>query len=242
MRVLVTGGAKRLGAAIARAVAGAGHEVVIHHGRSRDAAEALARELGGSTVEGDLADLDGVPALFASAAAGGRIDGLVNSASAFQEDRPEAIDPALAARLYAINCLAPSLLAAALAAQGGDGAVVNRLDQKLANPNPDYFGYTLSKYALAGATTMMAQAFAPRVRVNAVAPGLTLKSGDQTDAEFARVARMNLLERPVGAENVAAGVVFLLEAPSVTGHTLYVDAGQRFLRRDRDVMFEGRDG
>jgi NAD(P)-dependent dehydrogenase (short-subunit alcohol dehydrogenase family) len=133
------------------------------------------------------------------------------------------------------------LLTAALAAQGGEGAVVNLLDQKLANPNPDYFSYSLSKYALAGATTMMAQAFAPRVRVNAVAPGLTLKSGDQSDAEFHRVARMNLLERPVGAENVAAAVLYLLEAPSVTGQTLYVDAGQRFLKRDGDVMFEGRD-
>ncbi|MGJ3626508.1 SDR family oxidoreductase [Sphingomonas sp. MMS24-JH45] len=89
---------------------------------------------------------------------------------------------------------------------------------------------------------MMAQAFAPRVRVNAVAPGLTLKSGDESDAEFERVSRMNLLERPVGAQNIAAAVLYLLEAPSVTGQTLYVDAGQRFLKRDGDVMFEGRDG
>ena len=242
MRILVTGGARRLGAAIVRALAAAGHEPVIHYGGSRDAAQALARELGGTTVQADLADPAAVTAMFARAAAAGRIDGLVNSASLFEEDRPEAIDPALAARLYAINCVAPALLAAALAAQGGEGAVVNLLDQKLANPNPDYFSYSLSKYALAGATTMMAQAFAPRVRVNAVAPGLTLKSGGQSDAEFERVARMNLLERPVGAENVAAAVLYLLEARSVTGQTLYVDAGQRFLKRDGDVMFEGRDG
>lgn len=242
MRVLVTGGAKRLGATIVRALAAAGHEPVIHYGGSRDAAEALGREVGATTVQGDLADPAAVTAMFARAAVSGRIDGLVNSASLFEEDRPEAIDTALAARLHAINCLAPALLAAALAGQGGDGAVVNLLDQKLANPNPDYFSYSLSKYALAGATTMMAQAFAPRVRVNAVAPGLTLKSGDQTDTEFERVARMNLLERPVGAENVAAAVLFLLEAPSITGQTLYVDAGQRFMKRDGDVMFEGRDG
>ncbi|NJR77172.1 SDR family oxidoreductase [Sphingomonas corticis] len=242
MRVLVTGGGKRLGAAIARAVAGAGHAVVIHYGRSRDEAEALARELGGATVGGDLADTAALPALFARAARGDAIHGLVNSASLFEEDRPERIDPALATRLHAVNCVAPAVLAAALAGQGGEGAVVNLLDQKLANPNPDYFSYSLSKYALAGATTMMAQAFAPRVRVNAVAPGLTLRSGDQSDAAFDRVARMNLLGRPVGAENVAAAVVYLLEARSVTGQTLYVDAGQRFLKRDGDVMFEGRDG
>lgn len=241
MRVLVTGGARRLGAAIARAVAGAGHDVVIHYGTSRDAAEALARELGGSTVGGDLADTAALPDLFARAAAAGPVDGLVNSASVFEYDAPHAIDAALAARLHAINAVAPAVLTAALAAQGGEGAVVNLLDQKLANPNPDFFSYTLSKYALEGATTMLAQAFAPRVRVNAVSPGLTLPSGDQSAAEFDRVARANLLERPVGAEAVAAAVVYLLEARSVTGQNLFVDCGQRFLARDGDVMFEQRD-
>ena len=241
MRILVTGGAKRLGAAIARAVAAAGHEVVIHYGTSRDAAEALAGELSGCAIGGDLADTAALPELFARAAAGGPIDGLVNSASLFEYDAPHAIDAALAARLHAVNCVAPAMLTAALAAQGGEGAVVNLLDQKLANPNPDFFSYSLSKYALEGATTMLAQAFAPRVRVNAVSPGLTLPSGDQSAAEFDRVARANLLERPIGADAVAAAVVYLLEARSVTGQNLFVDCGQRFLARDSDVMFEDRD-
>ena len=120
--------------------------------------------------------------------------------------------------------------------------MVNLLDQKLANPNPDFFSYTLSKYALAGATEMLAQALAPKVRVNAVAPGITLPSGDQKDADFAAVASDNLLRHPVGAEAVAAAVVYLLDAGSVTGQTLYVDCGQRFLRRDGDVMFANRHG
>lgn len=244
--VLVTGGAKRLGAAIARAVAAAGARVVIHYGRSAAEAEALAAELDGATVQGDLADTAGAAALFARAraAAGGPIAGLVNSASMFEYDRPEGIDPALAARLHAVNAVTPALLAAALAAQDDvdDGAVVNLLDQKLANPNPDFFSYSLSKYALAGATEMLAQALAPRVRVNAVAPGITLPSGDQSEADFAAVARDNLLRRPVGAANVAEAVVYLLGARSVTGQTLYVDGGQRFVKRDGDVMFEGRDG
>lgn len=246
--VLVTGGAKRLGAAIARGVAATGHRVIIHYRTSRDAAEALAAELDGATVQGDLADTAAIPALFERAreAAGGTIHGLVNSASAFEFDAPAAIDPQLAARLYAINCTAPALLAAALAAQAEleDGAVVNLLDQKLANPNPDFFSYSCAKYALEGATTMLAQALAPRVRVNAVAPGLTLKSGEQSETQFARVASANLLRRPVGAEQVAAGVVYLLGARSVTGQTLFVDCGQRFVRRDGDVMFDGehRDG
>jgi NAD(P)-dependent dehydrogenase (short-subunit alcohol dehydrogenase family) len=245
-RVLVTGGGKRLGAAIARALAAAQWRVVIHYGQSQREAEALATELDGVAVQGDLGDPAAAPDLFAraAAAAGGPIEGLVNSASTFAFDRPEAVDPALALRLHAINCVTPAMLTAVLAAQDdvADGAVVNLLDQKLANPNPDFFSYSLSKYALAGATEMMAQAFAPRVRVNAVAPGLTLPSGDQSEADFAAVAAANLLQRPVGADNVAAAVAYLLAARSVTGQILYVDAGQRFVRRDGDVMFEGRDG
>ncbi|WBH16469.1 SDR family oxidoreductase [Sphingomonas radiodurans] len=242
--VLVTGGAKRIGAAIVRACASAGWRVVIHYGCSRDEAEALAAEIGGVTISGDLADVAAIDALFARAvaAAGGPIGALVNSASRFEEDRPETIDAALAAQLYAINCTAPALLGAALASQSGlnHGAIVNLLDQKLQNPNPDFFSYSLTKYALAGATEMMAMAFAPRIRVNAVAPGLTLPSGDQSAAEYDRVARENLLRRPVGADQVAAAVVYLLDAASVTGQTIHVDSGQRFLKRDGDVMFEGR--
>lgn len=243
--VLVTGGAKRLGAAIVRRLAADGARVVIHHGRSGDQAAALADEVGAvATVGGDLAALDAIEDLWTRACevAGGPIDALVNSASQFAFDRPDAVDVTLAARLYAVNCTAPVLLAGCLARQGGGGAVVNLLDQKLANPNPDFFSYTLSKAALDHATTLMAQAFAPAVRVNAVAPGLTLASGDQSPAEFDRVSRANLLQRPVGAAAVADGVAYLLRAESVTGQTLFVDCGQRFLKRDGDVMFEGRDG
>ena len=242
--VLVTGGAKRLGAAIVRRLAADGARVVIHYGRSGDEAVALADEVGAAgTVGGDLARIDAIDDLWQRACevAGEPIDGLVNSASLFEYDRPEAVDLTLAARLYAVNCTAPVLLAGCLARQGIGGAVVNLLDQKLANPNPDFFSYTLSKTALAGATTLMAQAFAPRVRVNAVAPGLTLPSGDQSVDEFDRVARANLLARPVGAEAVADGAAYLLRAESVTGQTLFVDCGQRFVRRDGDVMFERRE-
>lgn len=242
--VLVTGGAKRLGAAIVRRLAAAGYRVVIHYGRSEGDARALADEVGAlGTLGGDLAALDGLGDLWERACevANGPIDGLVNSASEFVFDRPEEIRPDLAHRLFAVNCLAPAMLTAALARQGRGGAVVNLLDQKLANPNPDFFSYTLSKAALEHATTLTAQAFAPGVRVNAVAPGLTLPSGDQTEAEFAAVARANLLQRPVGAEAIADAVAWLLCAESVTGQTLFVDSGQRFIRRDGDVMFEGRE-
>ncbi|WP_425230305.1 SDR family NAD(P)-dependent oxidoreductase [Sphingomonas sp.] len=242
--VLVTGGAKRLGAAIVRRLAADGDRIVIHYGTSGDTAAVLADETGAAgTVGGDLALLDQIGDLWARACdvAGAPIDVLVNSASQFMFDRPEAVDQVLAAQLYAVNCTAPVMLAGALAGQGRGGVVINLLDQKVANPNPDFFSYTLAKQALAAATTLMAQAFAPAVRVNAVSPGLTLASGDQSAAEFDRAGRANLLQRPVGAAAVADAVAYLIGAESVTGQNLFVDCGQRFLKRDGDVMFEGRD-
>ncbi len=249
--VLVTGGARRLGAAIVQRLAADGHGVVIHHGHPDDAAADLAEEIvaaGGraATVLSDLQDLRAIPDMFAEArsAIGGPIDGLVNSASRFAFDRPPAFDADLFGELAAINCGAPAALASALAAQDdvADGAVVNILDQKVANLNPDFFSYTCAKVALEGATTMLAQALGPGIRVNAVSPGLTLPSGDQSEAEFAAVASLNLLERPVGAEMVADAVAFLIGARGVTGQNVFVDCGQRFLTRDGDVMFEGRHG
>lgn len=239
--VLVTGGAKRLGAAIARGCAAAGWRVAVHYGRSGDEAEALAAEIGGVAVQGDLSDPNIGAWLLADAeqSLGEGLTALVNSASLFEYDGP-SLDPALLTRLMQVNLAAPVSLARDLAARAtGEAAVVNILDQKVGNLNPDFFSYTCTKVALEGATTMLAQAFAPRVRVNAVSPGLTLKSGEQSDAEFDRVARANLLERPVGAEAIADAVVYLLGAKSVTGQNLFVDCGQRFLKRDGDVMFEG---
>ncbi len=249
--VLVTGGAKRLGAAIVRRLAADGHAVVVHQGHSPEEADALVDEIvaiGGraAAVEGDLSDLHGVGDLFAAArgAIGGPIDGLVNCASKFAFDRPPAVDPVLFAELAAINCGAPVLLASALASQEDvrDGAIVNLLDQKVANLNPDFFSYSCGKIALEGATVMLAQALGPRISVNAVSPGLTLPSGDQTAAEFEAVASDNLLQRPVGAKAVADAIAWLLSAKGVTGQNLFVDCGQRFLARDGDVMFEGRHG
>ena len=245
--VLVTGGAKRLGAIIARRLAGEGHRVVIHYRTSADAAHALCREIGAvGVVQGDLADTDAIDDLFARSReeAGGPIDGLVNCASAFAYDAPPSLDPALLSRLYAIGHSAPVLLASALARQDDvtDAAIVNILDQKVANLNPDFFSYTSGKTALASATVMLAQAFAPRIRVNAVAPGLTLPSGDQTRAEFDAVASRNPLQRPVDPADVAAAVAWLMEARWLHGQTLFVDCGQRFCARDRDVMFERARG
>jgi NAD(P)-dependent dehydrogenase (short-subunit alcohol dehydrogenase family) len=246
MRVLVTGGARRIGAAIVRRLAADGHRVAIHHHQPGDPdAAALAQETGGAAIPGELGEAGIGPALIAAAAKalGGPIEGLVNSASLFAFDRPGFDDFALLDRHMHVNLAAPVALATALAAQPGldAGAVVNLLDQKLANLNPDFFSYTCSKVALEGATTMLAQALTPRVRVNAVSPGLSLPSLDQSAAEFDAVARENLLRRPVALDDIAATVAHLLVTPSITGQNIFVDCGQRFLARDGDVMFRDRE-
>lgn len=245
MRVLVTGGARRIGAAIVRHLVASGHEVALHHHDSHAEAEALAGELGVAPVTADLADAAEVRALVPAAAAalGGPIEGLVNNASRFAWDALPVTDYSDLDRHMHVNLGAPLILASALAAQAGleDGAVVNLLDQKVANPNPDFLTYTLSKAALAEATTLLAMALAPRVRVNAVSPGLSLPSLDQSEAEFERVARINLLDRAVDLDDLARTVEHLLTARSITGQNVFVDSGQRLVKRRGDVMFETRE-
>ncbi len=244
MRVLVTGGARRIGAAIVRRVVADGHAVAVHHHDSHDEADALAAELGVALVTADLADPAETRGLIAAAAQalGGPVEGLVNNASRFAWDAIPLADYAGLDRHMQVNVGAPLLLASALAAQVGldEGAIVNLLDQKLANPNPDFLTYTLSKAALAEATTLLAMHLAPRIRVNAVSPGLTLPSLDQSAEEFAAVATANLLQRPVAIDEIAATVAHLLTTRSITGQNIFVDCGQRLVKRDGDVMFTGR--
>jgi NAD(P)-dependent dehydrogenase (short-subunit alcohol dehydrogenase family) len=249
MRVLVTGGARRIGAGIARRLALRGHAVAIHHHHAPEEAETFAASLraaGGQVclVSGELEDLASAPALIEAARQGldGPVTALVNNASQFAFDALPIADFALLDQHMRVNLGAPIALASALAAQDDldEGAIVNLLDQKVANLNPDFFTYTCSKAALAAATQMLAQALAPRIRVNAVSPGLTLPSLDQSEEEFARHGRENLLQRPVALDDIAATVEHLLTARSITGQNVFVDCGQRFLPRDGDVMFEGR--
>jgi NAD(P)-dependent dehydrogenase (short-subunit alcohol dehydrogenase family) len=250
MRVLLTGGAKRIGAGIARRLALRGHAVAVHHHHAPDEAEALRDAIaaaGGTAciVSGELAEAGTAPALIEAArqGLGGPIDGLVNNASQFAWDALPLTDFALLDQHFRVNCGAPVALASAMAAQDDleTGAVVNLLDQKLANLNPDFLTYTLSKAALATATELLARGLAPRIRVNAVSPGLTLPSLDQTAEEFSEHARQNLLQQPVALDDIAASVEHLLTTRSITGQNVFVDCGQRFLPRDGDVMFDGRE-
>ena len=245
---LVTGGAKRIGRAIALTLAQRGWDIAVHYGRSADEAQATVRDIQrlgrrASAVQCDLADEGAVNALLPKAMHALDTNALtcvVNNASLFERD--SAADFSLAnldLHMHA-NLAAPVLLAQSLYSltpMGTQAVVVNLLDQKLFNLNPDYLSYTLSKAALQAATTMLAQALAPKVRVVGVAPGITLASGDQTEEGFAKAHALTPLGRSSTPEDVAATVCFVADNPAITGTTLLVDGGQHLIPLQRDVMF-----
>jgi len=237
---LVTGGARRIGAAIARALARAGYAVVLHANRSRADAEKLAQEIGAAggratVVLADLARHEAVAGLIPAAAAFGPLTLLVNNAGVFEPDDIATLEREKFDATFAVNLAAPLFLAQAFARQAPAGsAIVNVLDQRVFKPTPRFLSYTLSKSALHAATVTLAQALAPSLRVNAVAPGPTLPSPRQSEREFAAQAASLLLGRGPTAEEIAAAVVYLAGAASVTGVTIAVDGGQHLAWRTAD--------
>jgi len=247
---LVTGAAKRIGRAIALALAQRGWDVVVHYGQSEADALVLVQEIldsgrNAKAIQCDLADEAAVKELLMRADAllgpgSAPISCIVNNASLFERDSATDFSQSTLDAHMHPNLVAPILLAQALHAAtppGKQAVVVNLLDQKLFNMNPDFFSYTLSKAALHSATTMLAQALAPTVRVVGVAPGITMISGDQTPEGFAKAHARTPLGRSSTPEDVAAAVCFAAESPAMTGTTLLVDGGQHLLPSPRDVMF-----
>lgn len=243
---LVTGGARRIGRAIALELAGRGWDVAVHCHRSREEAEAVAaqiRELGrrAAVLQADLADEGATGGLVAACTAAlGTPTCLVNNASLFQYDVATSFSYASLDTHMRTNVAAPLLLARELhkaLKPEQRGVVINLLDQKLDNLNPDFLSYTLSKAALQTATLQLAQALAPRLRVVGVAPGITLVSGDQSGSGFKRAHRMTPLGQSSTPDDIAQAVAYLAEARAVTGTTLYVDGGQHLMPLARDVMF-----
>jgi NAD(P)-dependent dehydrogenase (short-subunit alcohol dehydrogenase family) len=245
--VLVTGAAHRIGRCIAVALADAGWHVAVHYRSRADEAVQTVQtiEAAGGQARSFAADLSLEPACEALVpavhAAFGRIDAVVNNASLFAYDNVDSFNMAQMDAHWRANTAPAIILARALhrVATAG-GVVVNVLDQKLWNPNPDYLSYTLSKAALQAATTLLAQALAPRVRVCGVAPGVTLLSGEMSDTEFKASHQMTPLQRSSTPDDVARAVRFLLESPAITGTTLLVDGGQHLQAQARDVMFIAR--
>jgi NAD(P)-dependent dehydrogenase (short-subunit alcohol dehydrogenase family) len=241
---LVTGAARRIGRSIAEALSREGYAVAIHCHVSTGDAHGLAariRQQGGlaCVVEADLADPAEAEGLVGRAAREiGPIDLLVNNASQFGEDAFESLDRETWDRHFAVNLQAPVFLArdmARLLPSGRDGCIVNILDQRVWKPTPRFFSYTLSKAALWSATRTMAQALAPRIRVNAVGPGPTVRSQRQTGEDFARQEAAVLLERGPRPEEIAEAVLFLARAASVTGQMIAVDGGQHLVWQTPDV-------
>jgi NAD(P)-dependent dehydrogenase (short-subunit alcohol dehydrogenase family) len=248
---LVTGAARRIGREIALALAHDGWDIAVHYATSRDGAletvseiEAIGRRA--VAVNRDLTVEAGVRSLLAECAHElGEISCIVNNASLFDYDNASTFTAESLARHMRTNVAAPVLLAQALHASLTDddrGVVINLLDQKLWNPNPDFLSYTLSKAALREATHLLAQALAPKVRVVAIAPGITLPSGAQSDTGFETSHRRTPLGRSSTPVDIAAAAVFLARSAAITGATLLVDGGQHLVPSERDVMFVGDPG
>jgi NAD(P)-dependent dehydrogenase (short-subunit alcohol dehydrogenase family) len=243
---LVTGGARRLGRAIALALAADGWDLAIHYGSSGTHADATVAEiqaLGRRAValQCGLEDAVATGALVGRAiAALGPVGCVVNNASLFEFDNAASFGADSLERHMRTNLTAPILLAQALhaaTAAGSQAVVVNLLDQKLYNLNPDFLSYTLSKAGLQAATTMLAQALAPAVRVVGVAPGLTMISHLQTEEEFEQAHRLSPLGASSTPEDIVSGVLFAIKNRAITGSTLLIDGGQHLVPLSRDFSF-----
>jgi NAD(P)-dependent dehydrogenase (short-subunit alcohol dehydrogenase family) len=245
--VLVTGGATRIGGAITRAFAAAGWHVVIHYRSSAALADELAASLpSAETVGFDLQDDNAAVAAIRDLA--NRLPDwrcLVNSASVFDYDPVTALDPATYHTAMQVNALAPARMSQtflAHAASAGPRTVIQITDMKIANTNPDFFSYTMSKHALAATIGMMAKgARSPQDRVYGIAPGAILASHDQREEETELSHRMNLLGRKTGADEIAGAALFLAGGALGSGQTVYIDSGQHLLDQPRDVIWLARE-
>lgn len=255
--VLVTGAAKRLGREIALQFARQGWDVAVHYGRSEKEAFETVKQIQGLGVksqvfQADLEDEQATQNLFLAVRQEfPNLHCLVNSASIFEYDRANSKTPLSSKSLQAhtqVNLAAPMLLSQLMfefqknrTSKVDDRflpSVIQLLDQKLINLNPDYLSYTLSKAALATSVEILAVDFAPVLRVVGLAPGISLPSGDQTNEGFTKAHQMTPLGKSSTPADVAKAAVFLAESNAITGTTLYVDGGQHLLPSSRDVMFK----
>lgn len=242
---LITGGAVRIGAAIARALAHQGMDIAIHYNSSADAAEALVAELsaGGTkavALQADVLDEIQTTGLIAEAqAALGPLTCLINNASLFEYDDAATAPIDLWERHMACNARAPLVLSRAFNAmlpEGQDGNIINLIDQRVLRPNPHYLSYTASKATLWHLTRTLATALAPRVRVNAVGPGLALVNPAQDSKYYAQGRSKNPLERGTTPEEIADAVCFILASPAMTGQMIVLDGGQHLAWQTPDMI------
>ncbi len=244
---LVTGAARRIGAAIAEALGQDGWNVLLHYNTSEGEAQALCERLQAqgiscATVQANLAEPAEIQALVGRAQLPfGPLGLLVNNASVFRYDRADTITEENWRHISTVNLEAPIFLAQAFAAQaqpGEDAVVINMLDQKVENLNPDFFSYTVSKFGLLGATRVLAMALAPHIRVCGISPGVTMISGKQTPDSFLKSTTVTPLGRSSTVEDIIEAIRFILKSRALTGSTITIDGGEQLMRRRRDVAFD----
>ncbi len=244
---LVTGGLQRIGAVIAGRLAEAGYDLALHRRSHGEPDEALAAAIERNNAQwhsfsADLTEPQAAQSLFDAVTShfGRPPDVLINNASLFGDGDWTMMDEKSQSRHLAANTIAPVQLArhvaAAARARGRTAVVINLIDQRVRNPVPDQFAYTLSKQALWQATRTMALAMAPHVRVNAVAPGLTLPTDAYPPGQMDRVAAMMPLGRLPTPTDIADAVLYLVTAQSVTGQTIFVDGGASLKSYERDFI------
>ena len=246
--VLITGASLRVGRHLAMDMARRGWVVHLHYRSSAQAAEETAHEItkfGGRCFlhQADLADPVAAEALINALPIHEGTMGLIHNASLFDLDTAEDVSANMINRHMAVNLTAPAVMTKAFGSRikpcfpHTKGAVINITDAKLSGLNPDYFSYTLSKIALDGLTTLAAQAYAPYLRVNAIAPGITLRSGDQTTADYEKAHQHNPLGQGAMLDDIARAAIMILDTMSMTGHTITIDGGLHLSPPNRDVAF-----
>ena len=246
--VLITGASLRVGRHLALDLARRGWVVHLHYRSSKEAAEDTAHQIkkhGGRCFlhQADLSDASSAEAMITSLPVHEGVMGLIHNASLFDLDDADTVSAEMINRHMAVNMTAPAVMTRAFAARikphfpNTKGAVINITDAKLSGLNPDYYSYTLSKIAMDGLTTLAAQAYAPHVRVNGIAPGITLRSGDQTDAEYKIAHQRNPLGQGAMLEDIARAAIMILDTTSMTGHTITIDGGLHLSPPNRDVAF-----
>ncbi|MEM8918351.1 MAG: SDR family oxidoreductase [Pseudomonadota bacterium] len=248
---LVTGGCRRLGARISEHLAGSGYTLALHGHSDAQPDDRLMASLDALGVrwQGFVADFgaEGSAEQLVRNVAdhfGSPPSLIVNNASLFDYDDLHSIDQPRMERHLRINSVVPTLITSTLVSLLGPedhAAIVQILDQRVRNPNGDQLSYTISKQALSAAVRTLARACAPNVRVNGVAPGLTLPTGDYDESQMERLADAMPLSRLSAPGDIADAVRFLAEAPAITGQTVFVDGGAHLESYDRDFVFLGKD-